>query len=406
MSKLVEKRQELEAKQKRLMAIFEESGPDRDMAKVKSIEGDTVAKVNKIRELNKELEDLANEVKALAEVDVLSQQTAEREKLFEKSAPPVQPQGPAQEPKTIGDVFVDKLKGAGYRGGNSPVVGMQLGDLKTLMERSAGWGPESLRTGKVVPDAQRPVQVTDIFPTGTTGSAAIKFMEETTFTNNAAERSEGGAYGEAAFALTERSWTVETIGVVLPITDEQMEDVAEAKSYINQRLPFMLRQRLDYQLLRGNGATPNIVGIVPYANVGSQAKGADPVMDAIFKAMTVIRVTGRASPTHILLHPNDWQGIRLERTVDGIYIMGNPSEAGAERLWGLPVVQTDCLAENSGLVGDFVVHAQLFFRRDIQMKITDGYSDYFAKGKQMVRADVRVCNVIYRPEAFCNVTGI
>ena len=105
------------------------------------------------------------------------------------------------------------------------------------------------------------------------------------------------------------------------------------------------------------------------------------------------------------MHPNDWQDIRVLRTADGIYIWGSPSEAGEARIWGLPVVVTDAETENTALVGDFDNFCQLFERRGIELKI--GFNnDDFTTGKQTMRADMRVAFVVFRPTAFCTVTGI
>lgn len=40
--------------------------------------------------------------------------------------------------------------------------------------------------------------------------------------------------------MTERESNVRKIGVWLPVTDEQLDDVAQAESYVNARLPFMI----------------------------------------------------------------------------------------------------------------------------------------------------------------------
>ena len=47
--------EELAVKNKKLQEIFEEAGPDIDMSKVKSLEGDNAAKVEAIKAMNKEI---------------------------------------------------------------------------------------------------------------------------------------------------------------------------------------------------------------------------------------------------------------------------------------------------------------------------------------------------------------
>ena len=230
-------------------------------------------------------------------------------------------------------------------------------------------------------------------------------MRETVTTEAAAERAEGAAYAEADISYAEDSSTVRSIGVNLPITDEQLEDVDGIRGLIDGRLMLFLRRRLDLQVLVGNGTAPNLSGILDAVGIQTQAKGADPVFDAIHKAITLVQITGAAIPSGIVLHPNDWQDIRLTRTADGIYILGNPADPSMMRLWGLPVTISDRLTENTGLVGDFATHCELRPRRGIEVQV--GFvNTQFTEGEQTIRAGLRTAFVVYRAAAFCTITGI
>ncbi|KKK98624.1 hypothetical protein LCGC14_2640920, partial [marine sediment metagenome] len=89
-----------------------------------------------------------------------------------------------------------------------------------------------------------------------------------------------------------------------------------------------------------------------------------------------------------------------------IYIWGNPSEAGPERIWGLPVVQNESLTENTGLVGSFEpAWISLFERRGVV--IERGFvGTQFTEGKQTIRGSMRAALVVFRPAAFATVTSI
>lgn len=400
---LTEVEGKLDHRRKELADIFAQARPGDsntiDLTKVKG-HGDSTADVAaKIKTLNDEMTDLGAKAEELRTTLKVAGDFAHLEPGDGQSD--LTPGSTKAKPSNFGEAFIKS--GAIRQKGMSFDVDY---DVKTLFERSAGWDPEVIRDNRVVLDAQRPVQVTDLLPSVPWNQKAYSYMEETTFTNNAAERSEGGAYGEAALALTERTVTVETIGVFIPVTDEQLADEAAAEAYLNARLPFMVRQRMDSQILVGDGNTPNIEGINQVSGIQTQAKGSDPTPDAVYKAMTKVKVTGRAMPNAVVAHPNDWQDVRLLRTTDGIYIWGSPSEAGPARIWGVNVVESDAQTENTMVVGDFANYSLLVVRSGMEVKVSDSHSDYFVKGKQAIRAGIRVATVWLRPAAFATVTGV
>lgn len=417
MSDVKELRGKLANRRDTLKTILEESKTDdplvRDFSKVKHFKStDDTGRVAEFKALNDEIDSLCKDLEPFEAADA-EVKRADRavEMLGEAGQHPGHVTGEKgqREPaiKELGQQMLEANGGRPLEFGKSITMDMDLKAMqKTLFEIGAGWDPESTRSGRVVDYATRPIQVTDVVPQTTTNQAAIKYMEETTFTNNAAEVAEGGTYGEAALALTERTSIVEKIGVWLPVTDEQLADVGQANSYINRRLPFMVQQRLDGQILVGDGTSPNLSGFLDVSGTQTQAKGADPTPDAVYKAMDKVLVTGRSTPGAAIFHPNDWQPVRLLRTSDGVYIWGSPSDAGPARIWGIPVILSDAITEGTALVGDFANFSELAIRAGIEMKVTDAHSDFFIKGKQAIRADMRCAFTVYRPAAFCTVTGL
>lgn len=401
----------LAAKQAELKGIFDEAGPELDMSKVKSVAGgDRQAVLEHIRALNAELDELGAKAGELREIQAAADRAA-RIPGQRESGDGSDTKGAGdkheRELKSIGELFTAsdafKLKQRGQTSG--PVSSVDV-ELKTLMTTSAGWAPEVTRTGRIAEYAYRPVQILDLIPQTTTGQAAVQYMEETTFTNAAAEVAEGGTYAESALALTEMTSNVRKIATFLPVTDEQLEDEPQARGLINNRLPLFVRLRLDGQVVNGNGTAPNLRGFLNVVGIQTQAKATDTAPDAVYKALTKIRVTGRATPGSVIMHPTDWQGIRLLKDSTGQYIWGSPTEAGPERIWGLPVAQSDVIAQGTALAGDFATHTELAMRRGIDVQVSNSHGTFFVEGKQAIRADVRCALVVYRPAALCTVTGL
>lgn len=404
---LKEAQGKLEAKRKELADIFAEAGENVDLTKVKSVKGTTHDIAARIRELNDEQTDLGKEVDALVAV----QKAAERAKTSADNVGAESGQDTGAEysnaprQKSFGQLFVESNAYKLKQGPVGPESTIDV-ELKTLLTTTTGFAPEVTRTGRLVDFATRPLQVADVIPQTQTNQSAVQYMEETTFTNAAAEVAEGGTYPEAALAYTEQTSLVRKISVFLPVTDEQLEDEPRIRGIIDNRLPFMVRQRLDSQILVGNGTAPNLRGVLNVVGIQTQAKGTDPVPDAVYKALVNVNVTGQAQANVAVFNPVDWQDVRLLRTADGLYIWGNPADAGPERIWGLNVVLAQALTANTALVGDFANYAELAVRRGVDTQVSNSHGTFFVEGKQAIRADMRAALIIYRPAAFCTITGV
>lgn len=404
----------LDARRKSLADIFSEAGPDYDMSKVKSLTGDSHAKVAEIGKLNREINDCKAKVDELMVVARAAANAASGVEIGNDAAETgtetdAQVKGGKAEFKGFAQRIVESnaIKSFKPGMGSGPQDHLDI-ELKTLFQESGpGWAPQSIRTGTLVEFATRPApRVVDFIPQTTTQFPSVVYMEETTFTNAAAEVAEGGTYPESALALTEKTSPVQKIATFLPVTDEQFEDVARAQQYVENRLPFMLRQRLDSQILLGNGTAPNLRGLENVVGINTQALGADPIPDAIYKGLRKIRDTGFAEPNAIFLAPSVWEGVALLKTADGVYIWGHPAQVGPTTLWGVQVVQTTAGTATKATMGDFANFSELAVRRGVDIQISNSHGTYFVEGKLAVRCDLRTALIFYRPSAFSVVTGL
>lgn len=410
--RLKEAQGKLDAARKELHDVFQEAGSDFDMDKVKSVEGDSKAKVEWIRTKNAEIEDLkvkADELWDIARAAQNSRGSGGGEPGSEPDGGDGDDAAKGGKPghvKSLGELFAESQALKGYQGGQGPVATVEY-DLKADFETGSGWAPESTRSGVVSGFPTRPApQVVTFIPQAPINQASYKYMEETTFTNTAAETAEKGAYNEATLGLTERDQAVRKVTVWLPVTDEQLEDVPGARAYVDNRLTLMVRQRVDLQVIGGNGTAPNMLGTENVTGIQTQALGSDSIPDAAYKLFTQIREDGFAEPTVAFIRPSKWQDVQLLKTADGLYIWGHPSQAGPTTLWGVPIQQTTAVTSTKIISGDYQMHSLLSIRRGVDIQITNSHASNFVNGLLAIRADMRAVMVHFRPKAFGEVTGL
>jgi HK97 family phage major capsid protein len=263
---------------------------------------------------------------------------------------------------------------------------------------------------------QREINVLDVIPRMQTSSDIVEYVREDTFTNNAAMVAEAtattgttGSKPESVLAYSTQTAPVRVLAHWIPVTNKMLADAPAIRGIINSRLLLGLTLALETQILTGDGTGENFTGILN-SGTNIQALGTDNQLDAIFKGRTLVRTTGHARPTAVILNPADWQDIRLARenaasaTLGG-YLMGPPSMSGASTVWGMPVVESEAETVGTGLVGDFDQGATLFDREQAAIRV-GLINDQFTRNMQTILAELRAAFVVWRPTAFTRVTGI
>lgn len=260
----------------------------------------------------------------------------------------------------------------------------------------------------------RPLMVKDLIAPGATGGTTVRYIREVSFTNYATTVAEGAAKPAALFEYQEVDAPVRKIAAYVKVTDELFSDYLQMASYINQRLPYMVERTEEDQILNGNGVAPNLTGILQTAGIQTQAKGADTAADALFKALTLIRANAFFEPDGYIIHPTDWQNLRLLKDSAGQYFGGGPFTGAYGNgpvvqfasFWGKPVAVTPAITQGTALTGSFRLGAQYFQREGITIDMTNSDQDDFVKNLLTIRAEERLALAVYRPLAFAQITGL
>lgn len=292
------------------------------------------------------------------------------------------------------------------------------GETKALVYAGSAVGgalvPNDVRPG-VIGILQRPLVLTDLVPHVQTTSDLIEYITETVWTNNAAPVAEAtattgtsGLKPESVLNFATQTLPVRTVAHWVPATNRILADAPMVRGYINTRLLGGLDQKLEDQILNGDGTGENLLGILSTPGIQTTAAGTD-VLGAIWTARTLIRTNALAMPNAVAVNPTNFSAIRLARentasATLGNYLMGPPSAVGEVTVWGLRVVESLYVPAGTLVVGDYDSASTLYDREQGQVRV--GYIDQqFVRNMQTILAELRAAFVTYRPAAYCRVTG-
>lgn len=326
-----------------------------------------------------------------------------------------QPEGKALTP---GQRFVDseEFKSA-IKSGRLDTDSVEIGNLfqKAVVANSTvGDGSDrapvySERVQELFFDpGQRELTIRDIMNVVPTTSNAIEYFEETdAFESGSAGSQDGETNTKTQMEINfeKKTATVETISAWVPASRQVLADAPALQSHIDSRLLYKVLKEMEDQVIFGDGTSGNLLGIHNTTGVQTMSApaGTDTVLDHIRKAFAAVRVNEYMA-TAIILHPNDWAAIELEKGGDEHYIWTTVPNGGVPRLWRVPVVESTVMEESRFLTGAFGIGAQLWDREQATIRVSEHHSDYFVRNAVAILAEMRLALTVYRPKAFIKGT--
>ena len=245
-----------------------------------------------------------------------------------------------------------------------------------------------------------------IIPVGGTDGNVVRFVKESSWTDNAAATAEGSAPTDSEFQLTAEDAVVQKMAAVMTISQEMLDDTPALSSYLGQRIPAKLSAVIDDQLIGGSGSSPNLKGLLNGGTAwaaGGFANAIDEAqeLDVIYVALNQLALAN-FSANGIVLNPTDFHKMALLKDTTNEYLRGNSivGTDGFFRINGCPVYMNNKLAAGNFIVGDFSQGSQVWQREGLRVDFAYENNDNFDKYLVSVRGIARIAHSIYLPNAY------
>ena len=244
--------------------------------------------------------------------------------------------------------------------------------------------------------------IRDLLPVVAVSSNSIEWPSQTSRPDAAATVAEGDAKPQSTMAMELRTTPTQVIAHWVAASRQILDDAPQLRDLIDTELRYGLALVEESQLLSGDGISPNLHGLIP------QATAFDDPLDGQITDPNQIDRIGSAilqsaladfPATGIVLHPSDWQLMRMLKDGESRYILGAPGAEVEPVLFGLPVVATKAIAAGSFLVGNFQEAATLYDRWSPRVEISTEHSDFFTRNLVAILAEQRIALAVRKAAA-------
>lgn len=249
---------------------------------------------------------------------------------------------------------------------------------------------------------------------GRTTGNTVSYAEMKNPDGGAGMTGEGSAKTQADFDIVEAKADVKKVTAYIKTSKEALDDISALQAEINSELITLVKNKLDVQLLTGDGTGNNLTGVITAATAYSAGSFAgtidsankfDALATAVSQVLNAEVVSGEPAgfvPTYIVMNSADMVGLKLTKDSTGNYIFPI-SMPGVSEVINVPIIANPRMTADKFLVGDFT-KAQLRIREDVNIQI--GYeNDDFTKNLVTILAEMRAAAFVKSNHAKAFVYG-
>lgn len=316
------------------------------------------------------------------------------------------------EAKTVGQQFVTSEAFKMLTDGQREKVRIECkntainSDLSALFSDGNTVYPNQ-RPGVIAGDFA-PVTIRSRIPSIAVSTNAVESIREEDWTNAAAETAQGNQKPESTIEFEKVSVPIRTVAHWLKVSNQLLADAPAIAAYIDTRARDGLAQRIEGQLMNGNGLGENLKGLAAAGNFTAftPTAGAN-LVESINKAKYALWAIGNA-PDTVFVNPADWSAMELERETagGGQYLYGAPGTNAGTSPFGVQVVMSNAVQQGKFLIGAIASSAVIFNRSGVAVEL--GYvNDDFTRNLVTIRVEERLALSVDRPSGllYGDITG-
>lgn len=362
--------------------------------KLKAVEAKTAAAIEKyegqIQQKSSVDQEVKDEVRELTEQ--FKSMSASVTELAQKQAGVVH--GSARE-LSAGEEFVKSEQYKQFVAGNVQRIRMEV--KNTVTSGSTTVFPD--QNPGVISGNFGPLTVRQILRSVPTGSNMVNSLREASWTNSAAFVSQGSTKPESDITFEAYNVAIETVAHTIKMSNQLMADAPAVVAYIQTRLRDGLAQKVESQLINGNGTAPNLSGMTDSGNYTAYTPTSDDLLvDAINRAKYTLWAATGMMPDALIVNPADWGA--MERTREGagsgMYLYGMPGVQAGVNPFGVRVVLSTNVTAGKFIIGAMDASAVVYQRQGATLEF-GLVNDDFAKNLVTARVEERLGLAIERP---------
>lgn len=202
----------------------------------------------------------------------------------------------------------------------------------------------------------------------------------------------GGVKPLGAVTTRAETATISTVAEGLPVTNAEIADDEVMISLVDDVLYQLVMQKVESEIISGDGTQDRPRGIVGASGVQNQAFETD-APTSIRKARTLLG--DAASRASVVLNPADAEKLDLLQDKQGRFLGSGLFGNGDAKVWRMPVIESTQVPEKTAIVGDLSAY-EVRWRERYAARLFNQHSDYAIRNLSLLLGETRFLGVFRR----------